>query len=96
MRAALNEEFLYRRGDLGRDGCLGERRKRGVGGDLLGDGALFRMDRLNVNLSGGCLRRLAAGDREQRRQGCQKGNKKPVKTGWENGSKNATEPGAPV
>ena len=50
VRAALDVELLYRRGDLWRDGGLRQRRQHGVGGDLFGDAALRRMHGLHVDL----------------------------------------------
>ncbi len=65
VRTALHVELLDRRGDLGRDGSLGQRRQRSVGRDLLGDITPFGMGGLHVHLGGRGLLRLAAGDRDQ-------------------------------
>ena len=67
-RAALHVELFHRRADLGRDGRLRERRKDGVGGDVLGDRALLGMLGLNRDLGFGRCLFLAArakSDKEQ-------------------------------
>ncbi len=61
----LDEELLDGCCDLGGDGGLGQREERGVGGDLLADAGLLRMDGLHVDeWDGGLLFFFLAGGGE--------------------------------
>ncbi len=65
LRSALHVELLHRRADLGLDGGLRQRRKDGVGGDVLGDRALLGMLGLHGDFRRGRLFLFAA-----RQAGC--------------------------
>ena len=58
--SALDQKSFYGRADFGCDGGLREGSKNSVGGDVVGDCALFRMFGLHGDFRRGCLLLLAA------------------------------------